>query len=57
MEFNKLKKALKSDFADLPVIKVAVLADSASRLFCQALKGYAPEKNDQVLDSVTAFDQ
>lgn len=31
MEFNKFKKALKNDFADLSVIKVAVLADSASR--------------------------
>jgi len=39
MEFNKLKKALKNDFTGLPVAGVAVLADSASQLFCQALKG------------------
>jgi FkbH-like protein len=40
MEFNKLKKALKNDFTGLPVIKIAVLANSASQLFCLALKGH-----------------
>jgi FkbH-like protein len=40
MEFSELKKLLKKDFAGLPVIKIAVLADSASQLFCLALKGY-----------------
>ncbi|MGG9960058.1 HAD-IIIC family phosphatase [Ferruginibacter sp. SUN106] len=40
MEFKDLKKLLKNNFSELPVIKVAVLADSASQLFCQALKGY-----------------
>jgi FkbH-like protein len=40
MEFKELKKLLKKDYAGLPVIKIAVLADSASQLFCQALKGY-----------------
>ena len=40
MGFNELKKYLKKDFTGLPVIKIAVLSDSASQLFCQALKGY-----------------
>jgi predicted enzyme involved in methoxymalonyl-ACP biosynthesis len=40
MDFNTLKKFLKKDFSGLPVIKIAILADSASQLFCQALKGY-----------------
>ena len=40
MEFKELKKLLKKDYSRLPVIKITVLADSASQLFCQALKGY-----------------
>jgi HAD superfamily phosphatase (TIGR01681 family) len=40
MDFLQLRKNLKNDFAGLPVQKVAVLADSASQLLCQALKGY-----------------
>jgi FkbH-like protein len=40
MDFNFLRKLLKKDFSNLPLVKVAVLADSASQLFCQALKGY-----------------
>ena len=38
--FSELKKNLKKDFSVLPEIRTAVLADSASQLFCQALKGY-----------------
>ena len=41
MEFNQLKKNLKKDFTGLPVIKIAVLGDSATQLLCQALKGYS----------------
>ena len=40
MEFNQLKKNLKKDFSNLPLIKIAVLGDSATQLLCQALKGY-----------------
>ena len=40
MDFNYLKKFLKNDFSDLPVIEIAVLADSASQLFSMALRGY-----------------
>ncbi len=40
MDFLQLKKNLKNDFTGLPVQKIAVLADSASQLLCQALKGY-----------------
>lgn len=41
--FNDLKKNLKKDFSALKSIKVAVLADSASQLYVQALKGYGYE--------------
>ena len=40
MDFNQLKKNLKKDFTNLPVIKIAVLGDSATQLMCMALKGY-----------------
>jgi FkbH-like protein len=40
MEFNTLKKNLKKDYSQLPVVKVALLADSASQLLAMALKGY-----------------
>lgn len=43
--FSKLKKNLKKDFSGLPEIKVAVLADSASQFFCQALRGYGYTQN------------
>lgn len=38
--FNELKKNIKKDFTGLKPVKIAVLADSASQFFCQALKGY-----------------
>ena len=38
--FRDLKKNLKQDFSALKEIKVAVLADSATQLFCQSLRGY-----------------
>jgi len=41
--FNELKKNLKKDFAQLKKIKLAVLADSASQLYVQSLKGYGYE--------------
>lgn len=40
MEFSQLKKNLKKDFSSFPVLKVALLADSASQFFNQALRGY-----------------
>lgn len=40
LNFNDLKKNLKKTYTGLKAIKCAVLADSASQLFCQALKGY-----------------
>ncbi len=39
MEFNQIRKHLKKDFSGLPVVKIAILADSAVQLFCQAIKG------------------
>lgn len=40
MEFSQLKKNLKKDFSSFPVLKVALLADSASQFFNQSLRGY-----------------
>lgn len=40
MEFSQLRKNLKKDFSDFPVLKVALLADSASQFFNQALRGF-----------------
>ncbi|MEJ7586594.1 MAG: HAD-IIIC family phosphatase [Ferruginibacter sp.] len=37
--FNALKKNLKKDFANLKQVKVAVLGDSATQFFIQALRG------------------
>jgi FkbH-like protein len=38
--FNELKKNNKKDFTGLAPVRIAVLSDSASQFFCQALKGY-----------------
>ena len=38
--FSELKKNLKKDFSRMKEIKIAILADSASQLFVQALKGH-----------------
>jgi len=43
LEFTRLKKNLKKDFSQLRKVKVAVLADSSSQLFCQTLRGYGYE--------------
>ena len=43
MTFSELKKNLKKDNSQLKKVKLAVLADSATQLFVQALKGYAYE--------------
>ncbi len=41
--FQTLKKNLKKDFSSLKVIKMAVLGDSATQMFVQAIKGYGYE--------------
>jgi len=38
--FNELKKHLKKDFSSFRKIKIAILADSASQLLRDAIKGY-----------------
>jgi FkbH-like protein len=40
MDFLQLKKNLKNDFSELPVKKLAILADSASQFLGMAIKGY-----------------
>lgn len=43
MNFNRLKKNLKKDFSKFKTVKVAILGDSATQLYAQALKGYGYE--------------
>ncbi len=45
MNFATLKKNLKKDVLHLPTVKVALLGDSSTQLFNQALKGYAISEN------------
>jgi FkbH-like protein len=40
MDFSELKKNLKKDFTQFKPVKVALLGDSATQMFAQALKGY-----------------
>jgi FkbH-like protein len=40
LTFQELKKNLKKDFSGLKSIKLAVLGDSATQLYVQAVKGY-----------------
>lgn len=42
-EFDELKKNLKKDASHLPLIKLAVVGDTATQLLCQAIKGYGQE--------------
>jgi FkbH-like protein len=42
-DFNSLKKNLKKEFSCKYKLKIAVLGDSATQLFCVALKGFALE--------------
>ena len=43
MEFSTLRKNLKKDFSNLPIIKVSILGDTPTQLLHQALKGYGYE--------------
>lgn len=42
--FNYLKKNLKKNTANLPIIKLAILADTASQMLVTAIKGYGIEQ-------------
>src|SRR5580698_10559885 len=41
--FNQLKKNLRKDTGDLKPVKMAVLADAATQLLTQAIRGYGVE--------------
>jgi FkbH-like protein len=43
LSFNELKKNLKKDFSAFKKIKIAILADSASQLLTNAIRGYGYE--------------
>lgn len=43
-EFNSLKKNLKKDFSGLKQVKIAIIGDSSTQFFNQALKGYGFEE-------------
>ena len=42
-DFQALKKNLKKDYSSFPKIKIAILADSATQMYVQAIKGYGYE--------------
>ncbi len=42
--FQSLKKNLKKEYFGLKNIKVAVLGDSATQMYVQAIKGYGYEE-------------
>jgi hypothetical protein len=44
MDFRQLKSNLKKDFTGFKKIKVAILADSATQLLHQAVRGAGYEK-------------
>ncbi len=44
-DFQTLKKNLKKDFSSFSKVKLAVLADSATQMYVQAIKGYGYELN------------
>ena len=41
--FQSLKKNLKKDFTSFTIIRIAILADSATQMYVQAIKGYGYE--------------
>ena len=43
--FQSLKKNLKKDFSSFPKIRIAILADSASQMYAQSIKGFGYELN------------
>ena len=55
--FQSLKKNLKKDFSHFSKIRVAILADSASQLYAQALKGYGYEVNIDFTVFEAEYDQ
>jgi HAD superfamily phosphatase (TIGR01681 family) len=55
--FAQLKKNLKEDFINLKVIKVAILADTATQLLKQALEGRGYDKGYNVKIWQAAFQQ
>ncbi len=57
MDFIQLKKNLKKDFSQLPLIKTAVLGDSSTQLLVQALRGYAYEAGLNLKIYEADFDQ
>lgn len=43
INFQSLKRNLKKDFSSFPKIKIAILADSATQMLSQAIKGFGYE--------------
>ncbi|MBQ3844833.1 MAG: HAD family hydrolase [Bacteroidales bacterium] len=44
MSINQLKKNLKKDLSGFPVVKVAVVGDTATQLLCTAIRGMGVER-------------
>jgi FkbH-like protein len=57
MLFNHLRRNLKKDFSSLPVCRMALLGDSATQFFAQAIKAYGYEEKISVEVFEAEFDQ
>lgn len=55
--FKELKKNIKKDFSSLPLIKVALLGDSATQLLATALRGTGIERGYQITLFEADFNQ
>lgn len=57
MDFNTLKRNLKKDFSKLKVVKLAILGDSATQLYAQALRAYGYERGINFVIYEADYDQ
>ena len=57
LSFQTLKKNLKNDFSELRKIKIAVLGDTATQMYVQALRGYGYEEGMNLDIFEADFDQ
>ncbi len=57
ISFQLLKKNLKRDLSSLKVVRVAIMGDTATQLFVQAIKGYGVEENLNIVAFEADFNQ
>ena len=57
ISFQSLKKNLKRDLSSLKVVRIAIMGDTATQLFVQAIKGYGVEENLNIVAFEADFNQ